>query len=121
MNEGHPLKETIEHIFVMEKEHYKQFPPRLIRELLLEDHEMARYIEEQYREKSIPITVRLFQEAKDRGEIPEHVSIEHILALLQIYMNQFETILDMAQQSADMDKFLDSMVQFFFYGICGKP
>jgi AcrR family transcriptional regulator len=120
MNEGHSLKEKIEHIIFLEKESYKEFPPGLIKDLLIEDQELSRYIEEQYREKSIPLTVRIIKEGKDSGEISEHVSIENVLAFIQLYMNQYETILDMAQKSGDMDNFLEGMVDMFFYGVCGK-
>jgi AcrR family transcriptional regulator len=121
MNEGHSLKEKIEHILIREKVAYKELPPRLIKELLIEDHELTRYIEEQYRERAIPLTVRMIEEGKKSGEISDDVSIETVLAFIQLYMNQYEAILEMAQQSGDMDKFLDGMVQMFFYGICGKP
>jgi AcrR family transcriptional regulator len=120
MNEGHSLKEKIEHIIFLEKESYKDFPPGLIKDLLIEDQELSRYIEEQYRERSIPLTVRIIKEGKDSGEISEHVSIENVLAFIQLYMNQYETILDMAQKSGDMDNFLEGMVDMFFYGVCGK-
>lgn len=121
MNGGHSLKEKIEHIILLEKESYKEFPPRLIRELLIDDHELTSYIEEQYREKSIPLTVRIIEEGKASGEISEDVSVEIVLAFIQLYMNQYEMLLEMAQKSGDIDKFLEGMVHMFFYGICGKP
>ena len=120
MNEGHSLKEKIEHIIFLEKESYRDFPPGLIKDLLIEDEELSRYIEELYRERSIPLTVRIIKEGKDSGEISEHVSIENVLAFIQLYMNQYETILGMAQKSGDMDNFLEGMVDMFFYGVCGK-
>jgi AcrR family transcriptional regulator len=121
MNENHSLKEKIAHIIFLEKQSYQQFPPRLIKELLMEDHELTRYIEELYNKTTIPLTVRILQEGKDSGEISEEVSIEHVLAFMQLYMNQYESILGMAQQSGDMDKFFEGMVHLFFYGVCGKP
>lgn len=121
MNEKHSLREKIEHIFFLEKEAYRELPPRIIKELLVEDHELARFIEELYKEKTIPLTIRIFQEGKDSGEISEDVSIENVLAFLNVYMNQYESILEMAQQSGNMNKFFNGMVHLFFYGICGKP
>jgi AcrR family transcriptional regulator len=120
MNEGHSLKEKIEYIISLEKESYKDFPPGLIKELLIEDYELTSYIEEQYKEKTIPLTVRIIEEGKASGEISEDVSIENVLAFIQLYMNQYETMLEMAKQSANMDKFLEGMVHMFFYGVCGK-
>jgi AcrR family transcriptional regulator len=121
MNEGHSLKEKIEHIIFLEKESYKDFPPGLIKEMLIDDEELTRYIEKQYKEITIPLTVRIIEEGKAGGEISEDVTIENVLAFIQLYMNQYETLLEMAKQSEDMDKFLEGMVHMFFYGVCGKP
>ncbi|WP_409343605.1 TetR/AcrR family transcriptional regulator [Paenibacillus sp. MBLB4367] len=120
MNGDHTLKEKIEYILFREKEQYREFPPGLIKELLIDDHELTRYIEGQYKEKAIPLTVRIIEEGKISGEISEDVSIETVLAFIQLYMNQYETLLEMAEQSRDMDKFLEGMVHMFFYGVCGK-
>ncbi|AYB47419.1 TetR/AcrR family transcriptional regulator [Paenibacillus lautus] len=120
MSEGHSLKEKIEHIIFLEKESYNDFPPGLIKELLIDDEELSRYMEEQYRNKAIPLTVQIIQEGKESGEISPDVSTEHVLAFIQLFMNQYESILAMAQQSDDRDGFLEGMVHMFFYGVCGK-
>jgi AcrR family transcriptional regulator len=120
MNGGHSLKARIEYILFLEKESYKEFPPGLIKELLKDDLELTRYVEKLYKEITIPLTVRLIKEGKDSGEISEVVSIETVLAFIQLFMNQYEMLLGMAQQSEDIDKFLEGMVHMFFYGVCGK-
>ena len=121
MNGGHSLKEKIEHILFLKKESFREFPPRLIKEMLIDDEELTHYIEEQYREKTIPLTVRIIEEGKCSGEISEDVSVDAVLTFIQLYMNQYETILKMGEQSGDLSRFLDGMVHMFFYGICGKP
>lgn len=120
MNAGHSLKEKIEYILFREKEAYQELPPTIIKELLADDDELTRYIEGQYKEKAIPLTVRIIEEGKASGEIAEDVTIESVMAFMQIYMNQYETILEMAQNSSDEAKFLDGIVNMFFYGVCGK-
>jgi hypothetical protein len=62
----------------------------------------------------------MIKEGKESGEISEDVSIENVLVFIQLYMNQYETLLDMAQKSGDLDKFLEGMVHMFFFGVCGK-
>jgi len=120
MNGGHSLKEKIEHIIFLEKESYNKISPRLIKELLIEDHELSRYVDKQYKEKAIPLTIRIIEEGKQSGEIASDISVETVLAFIQLYMNQYETILEMAGQSGNMDQFLEEMVHMFFYGVCGK-
>ena len=41
MSEGHSMKEKIEHIIFLEKESYNDFPPGLIKELLIDDEELS--------------------------------------------------------------------------------
>ncbi|MEK0313369.1 TetR/AcrR family transcriptional regulator [Cohnella sp. 56] len=120
MNEGHTMREKIGHILRLEKESYREFPPGLIKEMLAEDAEMAAYIERMYREKTIPMTVRIIEEGKAAGEIAERVSVRHVLTFIQLYMNQYQTLLEMAEHSEDNEDFLEGMVHMFFYGVCGK-
>lgn len=56
-----------------------------------------------------------------KSDISEEVSIENVMALMQLYMNQYETVLEMAQKSGDIDRFINGMVHMFLYGVCGKP
>ncbi|WP_370636419.1 TetR/AcrR family transcriptional regulator [Cohnella sp. CFH 77786] len=121
INEGHTLKEKIEYLLIQKRAAMAEFPPRLIKEMLTEDPELARYLEQRYKEKSLPLTLRLIREGRESGEISEDVSDESVLVLMQLYMNQYETILGMAEQSGDTDAFFRGLVHMFFYGICGKP
>lgn len=120
MNEGHSLKEKIAHIIDLEKTSYRDFPPSIIKQILRDDAELARHIEMLYREVSIPLTIRIIREGQESGEISPDVSIDNVLAFMQLYMNQYETLLDMADKSADRNKFLEGMVEMFFYGLCGR-
>jgi len=119
LNEEHSLKEKIARILQLEKTTYKELPPARLKELIDGDPEIARYVEELSRDKSIPLTLRILEEGKQSGEIAEDVSVEAVVAFLSLYMNQYEALLDMAQKSGDTDKFLEGMVNFFFYGISG--
>jgi len=121
MKEERLLKERIEYILFLKKESFKEFPPHLIKEMIVNDHELAEYVEEQYRSKEIPIFIQMIEEGKNSGEISADVTTANVLALIQLYMNQYELMLGLAEQSGDMDAFFEGMVHMFFYGICGKP
>ena len=118
--EGHTLKEKIEHIVFMKKASYRDFPPGLIKELVAGDPEIAQYIEGQYKEKSLPMISRIVEEGKERGEIAASVSTPNVLAFIQLFMNQYDRILDMAHNSGDRDGFLEGMLELFFYGLSGN-
>lgn len=120
MNGGHSLKERIGHLLFNKKQSYRQLPPRLIQELLRDDEELVRHVATLYKDKSVPLAVRMIEEGKASGEIAEDVSVESVLAVLQIYMNQSEQLLEMASRSGDTDTFFEGMFRMFFYGVCGK-
>lgn len=120
MNEGHSLKEKIAHIVDLERSVYRDIPPALLKAIVAEDPELTAYIEKMYREQSIPMTVRIIEEGKASGEIAPDVSVDHVLAFIQLYMNQYEALLDMADKSEDRDAFLEGMVNLFFYGLSGR-
>jgi AcrR family transcriptional regulator len=121
LQEKLPMREMVERIFAMEKESFEYFPPHLMKELLIDDPELARSVEQEYTELTLPATVGMLQEWKDRGEISKSIEVEHVLAFMQLFKQQRELILTMAEQSGDMEKFLDGMAHLFFYGVSGKP
>lgn len=120
MDGNHTLKEKIEYIIFLEQEAYSDLPPAAIKELVEEDPEMAAYIDKLYREYTIPLMTRIIEEGQASGEIAPELAVENVLAFIQLYMNQYQTLLAMAAQAPDRDKFLEGMVHMFFYGVCGK-
>ncbi|MEK5479055.1 TetR/AcrR family transcriptional regulator [Paenibacillus sp. FSL R5-0407] len=121
MDGKHTLKEKIEYIIFLEKEAYSDLPPGAIKDLVEDDPELGAYIEKVYQEFTTPLVTRIIEEGKASGEIAPDMPLENVMAFIQLYMNQYQAILNMAAQSPDRDKFLEGMVQMFFYGVCGKP
>ncbi|WP_027087003.1 TetR/AcrR family transcriptional regulator [Cohnella panacarvi] len=119
LNEGHSLREKIERIIYM-KTTYSDYSPSLIKQLLHDDIELARHIEVLYREVSVPLMIRIIREGQATGEISPDVSIENALVFMQLYMNQYELLLEMADKSEDRDTFFGKMAEMFFYGLCGR-
>lgn len=120
MNGEYSLKEKIEFMLFQEKESYKTLTPGIVKELMIDDHEMYKYIEERYNEKIIPLFIHLINEGKEKGEISDKVSISAVLIFINMFMKQSRELLEIAQQQENMDQFIEEMVQVFFYGICGR-
>jgi len=120
MNAEHTLKEKIKHILFVGREVFRELPPGTVKELVDNDAEIARYVEDIYQNYKVPMTVRIIEDGIRSGEISEDVSVESVLAYMQLYMNQYETILDAAQRSENPQSFFDGMARLFFYGVCGK-
>jgi AcrR family transcriptional regulator len=113
------LKEIIQYIVFTDKEVYRAFTPEFIKQLLIVDREMEQYIEELYRSKAMPLTIRFIEEGKRRGQISAKVSTPTLLTYINMFKEQSQTFLDMAQQSGRVDDFLEEMIHLFFYGISG--
>jgi len=119
--ESESFRKKIEYILLRKKGAFRELKPATFKELMAGDPELHRYIDGMYREKTIPLMVRIVEDGKRSGEISETVSVESVLALIQLFMNQYEAILEMAHNSGDTDRFLHGFVHLFFYGICGIP
>jgi hypothetical protein len=90
------------------------------KELMIEDDEMHRFFEAEYKEKVISILIRLINEGKERGEISSKISTPTILTYIDIFYRQSEQILEIARQHSHFEQFIEEMNYLFFYGICGK-
>jgi AcrR family transcriptional regulator len=120
INGEHSLKEKIEYTIFQNKQSYHTFTVPFIKELVLEDDEMKKYIDEQYNGKVVSLMTRLITIGKEKGEISDKVSIPTVLAFIQMFKAQSNELLEMAQQSGNLDEFIEEMVHIFFYGICGR-
>ncbi|MBW7457265.1 TetR/AcrR family transcriptional regulator [Paenibacillus sepulcri] len=120
ITEKHSLKEIVQYSIIRGKESYKMLPAAVIKEIMIEDHEMNQYFETEYKEKVLPLIVRLINEGKERGEISSKVSIPTILFYIDMFFRQSEQLLDYARQYGNMEQFIEEMNILFFYGICGK-
>jgi AcrR family transcriptional regulator len=112
------LREIIQYIVFADKEVYRAFTPEFIKQLLIVDREMEQYIEELYRLKAMPLIIRFIEEGKRRGQISAKVSTPTILTYINMFKEQSETFLNLAQQRGG-DDFLEELIHLFFYGISG--
>ncbi|NIK80416.1 AcrR family transcriptional regulator [Paenibacillus castaneae] len=115
----HSLKEIIQYIVFADKEAYRAFTPQAFSQFL-KDEETHQYVEELYRTKGMPLVVQFIEEGKRKGEISAKVSTPTIIAYINMLKAQSHMFLDLAQQSEQVDDFLDEFIHLFFYGICSS-
>jgi AcrR family transcriptional regulator len=120
MQEDCTFKEKIERIILQDKEAFNTLSPRVIKQLLIEDTEMAQYMQKQTNEKVIPVMLQMLEEGKKSGEISDKVSSQALLMFINFSLQNYQELMEMVEQSGNLDV-IDSMLHIFFYGLCGKP
>lgn len=120
VNGENSLKEIIGYTLIMERKTYKDLPPAIVKELMIDDQEMFHYIEELYEREIMPLLVKIVEDGKARGEISSKVSTKGILTLMGMYMRNSGALLEEASKHNNMDAFLEEAIHLFFYGICGR-
>lgn len=113
------LKDKIEYIIFQKKAITKPFTSSLIKQMMAEDPEIGSLIEELYEKKSIPLITDFINKAKEKGEISDKVSVQMVLIYFDLFVQQYEKLLDLVDQSGDPEHFVEEMIHVFFYGICG--
>lgn len=114
------FKEKIERIILQDRESFNILSPQRINQLLIEDKEMAQYIQKETNEKVIPVMLQMLEEGKKSGEISNKVSSQALLMFINFSLQHYQELMEMVEQSGNLD-IIDSMLHIFFYGICGKP
>jgi AcrR family transcriptional regulator len=120
INENSSFKEKIERIIFFEKESLNTLSPQRIKQLLIEDKEMAQYIQEETDKKGIPLILQMLEDGQKKGEISSKISPEALLLFINFSLNHYQELIEMLEQS-DNEDLIDSILHLFFYGICGKP
>ncbi|WP_410512216.1 TetR/AcrR family transcriptional regulator [Paenibacillus sp. BR2-3] len=120
ISEKRSLKEIIEYTLIKEKESYSAIPPAIVKELMIDDPEMFRYIQEHYESQVIPLIARMVEDGRKRGEISEKVSVSAVLMLMRMYVQSSGEMLEAARNQDNPDAFLEEIVHLFFYGLCGR-
>ncbi|MBB6732185.1 TetR/AcrR family transcriptional regulator [Cohnella zeiphila] len=116
---GPSMKEVISYALQYDKLMYRAFSPEMVKQLVIDDSEIAREVDEMYRSRILPFMERFIEEGRRRGEISAKVSTQTIMTYIGIMYNQMQASLDLMQKSGDPEKFLEEAVHLFFYGICG--
>jgi len=120
INENNSFKEKIERIIFYEKESLNTLSPQRIKQLLIEDKEMALYIQEETNKKGIPLILQMLEDGQKKGEISNKISPEALLLFINFSLTHYQELIEKLEQS-DNEDLIDSILHLFFYGICGKP
>ncbi|MBB3111915.1 AcrR family transcriptional regulator [Paenibacillus phyllosphaerae] len=120
MEERHTFKETIHYIMFNEKKSNRFFTLDLLRELLVEDREIAEYVDRRYNEVVIPLMAEWIERGKAAGEVSEKVTAPLVLAYFRMFMSQTAQLLELARLQGNEAHFAEELAHVFFYGICGK-
>ncbi|MCJ8010515.1 TetR/AcrR family transcriptional regulator [Paenibacillus sp. KQZ6P-2] len=113
------LKEKIEYIIFQKKQATHSFHPSVIAELMQEDSEIREFVQKSYEERSVPLVVELITKSKASGEISDSISIETVILYLNMLNDSSYRMLESNKFRENQEKFVEELVQVFFYGICG--
>ncbi|MBP1989364.1 TetR/AcrR family transcriptional regulator [Paenibacillus eucommiae] len=119
IDEKHSLKEIVQYSIMRGKGASQTLPYNVLRDLMTEDAELYRYIEE-YKGKVMPIMIRLINEGKERGEMSSKISTPTILTFIDMFFRHSQQLLDIAKEHGDIEQFVEELNYLFFYGISGK-
>jgi AcrR family transcriptional regulator len=120
MNGEHTFKEKIEWIILQERESTNTITPNMIEQLLIDDQEIAQFLEKEYNERVIPVFLQFIEEGRKNGEISSKISTQGLMMYINISMKYYQEFLGTIKKSGNMD-LINEMLHIFLYGICGKP
>ncbi|MNT59869.1 hypothetical protein D3C72_1974120 [compost metagenome] len=87
---------------------------------MIDDQEMFGYVQERYAGTVLPLMIKLVEDGKASGEISPKVSVNAVLAYMNMYIRSSSELLELAQKQEDLNAFLDELTHLFFYGLCGR-
>ncbi|MGB7999980.1 MAG: hypothetical protein WCF60_07850, partial [Anaerobacillus sp.] len=67
----------------------------------------------------LPLFVQLLERARERGEINASLSMESIMLYLNALKSEVQRV--PAETWSERERFLDDVLQLFFYGLSGRP
>lgn len=119
MDRPRSVRDFIHFSMEMEREQYSAFRPEQIKTLMIDDQEMFGYVQERYAGTVLPLMIKLVEDGKASGEISPKVSVNAVLAYMNMYIRSSSELLELAQKQEDLNAFLDELTHLFFYGLCG--
>ncbi|GGA49450.1 TetR/AcrR family transcriptional regulator [Paenibacillus physcomitrellae] len=120
MEAGHSFRETMDYVLRNKQNTYSLVSSSLVEDLIAQDPEISRFIENEYKERAFPLMIRLIERGKQSGEVSSSVSLPVFIAYLQMFISNSKQLLEASKNSGDAEKFNSELTELFFYGLCGK-
>jgi len=109
--------QKLEQIIFEKTEATKNMDMGLIRKMLSDDPSMREFIENIYRQRTLPTLVRLLDQGRAEGYIDPNISNEAIMIYVSIFKNGMD---ESTAQIVHNSKLLMEIGNLFFFGIIGR-
>lgn len=119
-NSEHTFQETIRYIMFQKKETVHKFSTNKLNEILLQNPEMKKFVEEIYSSRVLPLVVKMIENAKQKNEIKRDIPASLILFYINIFSDKTEELLKMSNNYQSEEKYIEDLLNLFFYGLAGK-
>ncbi|WP_226666338.1 TetR/AcrR family transcriptional regulator [Metabacillus litoralis] len=119
-NSEHTFQETIRYIMFQKKETVHKFSANKLNEIMLQNPEMKKFVEEIYSSRVLPLVVKMIDNAKQRNEIKRDIPASLILFYINIFSDKTEELLKMSNSYQSEEKYIEDLLNLFFYGLAGK-
>ncbi|MCF6136485.1 TetR/AcrR family transcriptional regulator [Pseudalkalibacillus berkeleyi] len=114
------FQETIELMMFYKKETIQKYSTSKLQEYLLQDPEVKNFVEEIYTNRTLPLMIELIDNAKEKGEIQRDIPHSLIMFYLDIFKEKAEEFANLSKTYESEEKFVEDMMNLFFYGVAGK-
>jgi hypothetical protein len=117
LEEELPFLDIIEKIVFDKSESVQMMKYEFIQTLLLRYQDMKQFIDDYFKNKAIPLMIRLIDKGRREGYINKDISNEAFLFYITIYkeaINQHELISTLSKSA------MQDLSSLFFYGLMGE-
>ncbi|HHX24296.1 MAG TPA: TetR/AcrR family transcriptional regulator [Thermoanaerobacterales bacterium] len=117
LEEELPFLDIIEKIVFDKSESVQMMKYEFIQTLLLRYQDMKQFIDDYFKNKAIPLMIRLIDKGRSEGYINKDISNEAFLFYITIYkeaINQHELISTLSKSA------MQDLSSLFFYGLMGE-
>jgi AcrR family transcriptional regulator len=113
----HSLKEKVEYIVFQKKESSRTFSLQVMKQIWHEDPDMKKFLEEEFMPQGFTLLISFIEDSKKKGEISTALTNSTNIMYMEMWMNQVDTIMNVAAKQENLDTFIEEVVHLFFYGI----